>query len=174
MNKNLPLVLAMVVLVSSAFAADKPSAPGEKLGPLAFLAGHTWEAKLPENADGKKRGLRAHFAWGQNHQAIIFTSAFVTDGKPMPYVDGMYLWNPEKRALEMIYSEGDGTLTEGTVHVDGEKLVHEFRQIHADGKVEDYVSHLTPHGSTRWTNEVFARKGGQLIKMVEVEYVLTD
>jgi hypothetical protein len=49
----------------------------------------------------------------------------------------MYVWDPQKNAIEMISSEGDGTLTDGTVHAKDATLVHAFRQMHPDGKVVD-------------------------------------
>jgi hypothetical protein len=171
MIKHLTVSFAFFTLPMHAFSAESLAAPGEKLSPLAFLTAHEWEAKLPDSPDGKKLSIRAHFAWGENHQAIIFHSAFVTDGKLKPYVDGIYVWNPEKHAIAMIYSDGEGTLTDGTVQVKEGKLVHEFRQIHLDGKVDVYASQLTPQGTEKWTNEIFAHKGDQLTKMVELQYV---
>ena len=171
MIKRLLFLFAILSITSPVFPADSPDAPGARLGVLSFLTAHDWEAKLPDSPDGKKRSIHAHFAWAANHQAIVFNSAFVTDGKPMPYVDGMYVWNPQKNAIEMIYSEGDGTLTDGTVHAKDGVLVHEFRQMHPDGKIEEYVSHLTAQGTEKWTNAIFARKGNALTKLVQVEYL---
>jgi hypothetical protein len=171
MNKLLIFPFTILSMAVPGFSAEPPAAPGEKLNPLAFLTAHEWEAKLPDSPDGKKISIRAHFEWGQNHQAVIFNSAFVTDGRSKPYVDGIYVWNPEKQAIGMIYSDDKGTLTDGTVQVKEGTLLHEFRQIHPDGKVEEFASHVTSQGSEKWTNEIFARKGGQLTKIVEVQYV---
>ena len=183
MNISLPikqnLRLAVVILLgllpsSMLFAAAEESpatAPSSPLAPLAFFTAHEWDAKLPDSPDGKKMSIHARFTWAENRQAIRISNQFMIDGKPAPYIDGLYYWNPEKRALMFVYTDAKGGLYEGTVRLEGDKLVHEFQEIHADGKTDLLLARVTPHGTESWDNAIFARKDGALTPLVQVQYL---
>jgi hypothetical protein len=183
MNISIPvkqnLGLALVFLLgllpwSMLFAAAEESpakAPAAPLAPLAFFTAHEWDAKLPDSPDGKKMSIHARFTWAQNKQAICISNQFVIDGKPLPYIDGLYFWNPEKRAIMFVYSNAEGGLFEGTVRIEGDKLVHEFQEIHPDGKIDQLLARVTPHGTDSWDNAIFARKDGALTQLVQVQYL---
>jgi len=173
-NLRLALVLFLSLLPSSmllATAEESPAkAPASPLAPLAFFTAHEWDAKLPDSPDGKKMSIHARFTWAQNKQAICISNQFVIDGKPMPYIDGLYFWNPEKRAIMFVYSDAKGGLFEGTVRLEKGKLVHEFHEIHPDGKIDPLLARVTPHGTDSWDNAIFARKDGALTPLVQVQY----
>jgi hypothetical protein len=153
-------------------AEESPAkAPASPLAVLAFFTAHEWDAKLPDSPDGKKMSIHARFTWAQNKQAICISNQFVIDGKPMPYIDGLYFWNPEKRVIMFVYSNAEGGLFEGTVRLEGDKLVHEFQEIHPDGKIDLLLARVTPHGTDGWGNAIFARKDGALTPLVQVEYL---
>ncbi|HEX4665008.1 MAG TPA: hypothetical protein VH207_00305 [Chthoniobacterales bacterium] len=140
------------------------------LGPIAFLTAHEWDAKLPDSPDGKKKKIHALFTWSQNRQAIRISNQFVIDGKPRPYFDGLYVWDPQQNTIVFWYVDAEGGLTKGTVKIEGGKLVHEFEEIGADGKSSAYVAKVTPQGEASWDNEIFARRGNDLTPMVKVRY----
>jgi hypothetical protein len=183
MNISIPvkqnLGLALVFLLgllpwSMLFAAAEESpakAPAAPLAPLAFFTAHEWDAKLPDSPDGKKMSIHARFTWAQNKQAICISNQFVIDGKPLPYIDGLYFWNPEKRAIMFVYSNAEGGLFEGTVRIEEGKLVHEFQEIHPDGKIDQLLARVTPHDTDSWDNAIFARKDGALTPLVQVQYL---
>jgi hypothetical protein len=175
---NLKRKLFSLLLVSSSIAAltlpalaDPPEKKIESpLAPLTFLTIHEWEAKLPDRPDGKKMKIHARFTWAENRQAILINNHFVVDGKSMPYVEGLYAWNPEKHTIEFWYCDAKGSLTEGTVKLEEGKLVHDFREIASDGKVESLLARVTPLGAVGWENEIFARKDDALTPIVKVRY----
>ena len=175
LNLRLTIVLLLGLLPSSLLpaAAEEPSAkaPVSSLAPLAFFTAHEWDAKLPDSPDGKKMSIHARFTWAQNKQAICISNQFVIDGKPMPYIDGLYFWNPEKRVIMFVYSDAKGGLFEGTVRLEEGKLVHEFQEIHPDGKIDPLLARVTPHGTDSWDNAIFARKDGALTPLVQVQYL---
>lgn len=183
MNISLPMkqdrCLAIVLLLgclpsSMLFAAAEESpakAPASPLAPVAFFTAHEWDAKLPDSPDGKKMSIHAHFTWAENRQAIRISNQFVIDGKPTPYIDGLYFWNPEKRTIMFLYSDAKGSLYEGTVRLEADKLVHEFQEIHPDGKIDLLLARVTPHGTESWDNAIFARKDGTLTPLVQVQYL---
>jgi hypothetical protein len=183
MNISLPMkqnhFLAIIFLLgllpaSVLFAAAEESpakAPASPLAQVAFFTAHEWDAKLPDSPDGKKMSIHASFTWAENRQAIRISNQFVIDGKPTPYIDGLYFWNPEKRTIMFLYSDAKGSLYEGTVRLEGDKLVHEFQEIHADGKIDLLLARVTPHGTDSWDNAIFARKDGALTPLVQVQYL---
>lgn len=150
--------------------APAPAVTSSALEPIAFFTKHEWEAKLPDSADGKKTKIHAQFTWSQSGQAIRISNQFITDGKSRPYVDGLYAWDPQQRAIVFWYVNAEGGLTKGRVKAENGKLVHEFDQIASDGKSSAFVAKVTPQGDDAWDNEIFERKGGRLKPMVKVRY----
>ena len=175
-KNNLGALLALIVCfgwIALARAADEAPAKdsASPLAPLAFLTAHEWDATLPDSPDGKKMSIHARFTWAENRQAIRISNQFVIDGKPVPYIDGIYAWNPEKKALVFVYVGADGGLSDGTVQLEDGKLVHEFREIHSNGKSAQFLARVTPHGTDSWDNAIFARKGDKLTPLVQVQYL---
>src|SRR4051794_14518826 len=91
MNIHFPTAAIALLLLTAVTRAAEPS----RLAPLDFLTAHEWEAKLPDSPDGKKMSIRARFTWAENKQAIRISNQRVIDGKPQPYIEGVYFWNPE-------------------------------------------------------------------------------
>lgn len=155
-----------------AAAGPTPSAmETSPLAPLAFFTAHEWEAKLPDSSEGKKMSIHNRFTWAENRKAIRVSNQFMIDGKPEPYIDGLYAWNPLKKMLVFMYTDAEGNFSEGTVRIEEGKLVHEFQEIHPDGKVDALVARVTPHGSESWDNAIFVRKGDALTPLVQVQYL---
>ena len=174
-NRCLTVLLLLGLLpLSLLFAAAEESpakVPASPLAPVAFFTAHEWDAKLPDSPEGKKMSIHARFTWAENRQAIRISNQFVIDGKPTPYIDGLYFWNPEKRAIMFLYSDVKGSLYEGTVRLEEGKLVHEFQEIHPDVKIYALLERVTQHGTESWDNAIFARKEGTLTPLVQVQYL---
>ena len=118
--------------------------------------------------------IHAQFTWSQNRQAIRISNQFVVDGKARPYIDGLYAWDPQQHAIVFWYVGAEGNLTKGTVKIEGVQLVHSFEETEANGKSSAYVAKVTPHGEESWENEIFARRGSDLVPMVKVRYEIAD
>lgn len=170
-------LVGLTLLLSGAVSRAADPATIERdsspLAPLAFLTAHEWNAKLPDSPDGKKMRIRARFTWSESRQVIRISNQLVTDGKAAPYVEGMYAWHPEKKALWFVYVSAEGNFSEGIVRPEDGKLVHDFREIQKDGSVGDYVARVTPHGTESWDNAIFARNGDTLKPLAQVQYVPT-
>ena len=171
------LMHKIVMLVGATLFAVLPlngqtpaaSLPAE-LGPIAFLTAHEWDARLPDSPEGKKRKIHAQFTWTQNRQAIRISNQFVTDGKPSPYIDGLYAWDPQQHVIVFWYVDAKGSLSTGTVKVEDGKLVHDFQETQLDGKTATFVARVTPQGDRAWENEILARKENTLTAIVKVRY----
>jgi len=129
---------------------------------------------LPDSADGKTIKIHAQFTWSQSGQAIRISNQFVTNGKARPYLEGLYAWDPQQRAIVFWYVDAEGSLTKGRVKAEDGKLVHEFDQIMPDGKSAAYVAKVTRQGEEAWENEIFEQHGAELKPMVKVRYEITD
>ena len=164
--------LNTAVLISA--QTPTPPATSPNLGAIAFLTRHEWEAQLPDTPDGKKRKIHAQFTWSQSGQAIRISNQFVIDGKVRPYLDGLYAWDPQRRAIVFWYADADGGLTKGEVKAENGKLTHEFDQITSDGKSAAYIAKVTPHGEEAWDNEIFERHDDALQPIVKVRYEIAD
>jgi hypothetical protein len=158
----------------AAAAFAQPAATGEKdskLSPIAFLTTTDWLAKLPNRPDGKTVAIHAHFAWSENGHAIRVSNQFVTDGKPAPYIDGIYFWNPQTQTIEFLWSDAEGSLSRGSVTPNDGKLVHDFQVTESNGKTESYVARVTPQKDGSWMNEILVKRNGALTPVVQVTYV---
>ena len=170
--RNFALGFTLVTLASAATRAADPAPAQSLLAPIAMLTTHEWNAQLPDSPDGKKMSIHARFTWSENKQTVRIANELVIDGKPKPYVDGLYYWDPEKKLIAFVYVGAEGDFTAGTVRQENGVLVHEFREVHAaDGKAEEYVARVTPHGNESWDNAIFARHGGALKQIVQVQYL---
>ena len=150
--------------------AQTPAPSAAALEPIAFFTAHEWDAKLPDSPEGKKKKIHARFTWTPSRQAIRISNELVTDGKASPYIDGLYAWDPQQRVIVFWYVSAQGSLTKGTVRMEGGKLVHEFQETQPDGKTAEFVARVTPHGNEGWDNEIFARKANGLTPLVKVRY----
>jgi hypothetical protein len=166
------LLLNIATIVGAQEPASAVTSPA--LSPIAFLTKHEWEARLPDSADGKKIKIHAQFTWSQNGQAIRISNRFVINGKTRPYLDGLYAWDPQRRAIVFWYVDAQGTLTSGRVKTEDGKLVHEFDQVTSDGKSSAFVAKVMPHGEQAWENEIFEQHGSELKPMVKVRYEIAN
>ena len=171
-----PLIHSLVVAVAMSCVVAEPlgknAASTSPLAPLAFFTNHEWTAKLPDGPDGKTVSIHARFTWAENHQSIRISNQFIVNGKPMPYIDGLYVWNPQKKIIMFWYADAEGNLSEGTVTLSEGRLVHEFQEMHGDGKVESFVARVSPLANGGgWDNEILARKEGGLVPVVKVQYL---
>jgi hypothetical protein len=172
-HRVVALIGAGAIAIACAHAqTPTPSAPA--LQAIAFLTTHEWDAKLPDSPEGKKKKIHARFTWAQNGQAIRITNQFITDGKASPYIDGLYAWDPQQHVIVFWYVGAEGSLTKGTVKMEGGKLVHEFQEIQLDGKTAEYVARVTPRGNEAWDNEIFARRANDLTPLVKVRYEIAE
>jgi hypothetical protein len=168
----MPMIVAIIVTLPSS-AQTQSQSTAANLAPMAFLTTHEWDAALPDMPDGKKKRIHAQFSWTQNGQGIRISNQFVTDGKRTPYIDGLYVWDPQERVIRFWYVGAEGAFTKGVVKVEEGKLVHEFQETKPDGKIAEYICHVTPHGETDWENEIFARTEKGLALIVKVRYEAT-
>jgi dipeptidyl aminopeptidase/acylaminoacyl peptidase len=165
--------IALLLVFSARAETPAPTTP-TALEPIAFLTAHEWDAKLPDSPDGKKMKIHAQFTWAQNRQAIRISNQFVTDGKPSPYIDGLYAWDPRQKAIVFWYVDAKGSLSTGTVKTAEGKLVHEFEETQPDGKTASYVARVTRQGDGAWENEILAWKDKALVTVVKVRYEATE
>ena len=163
------LLIVPVIRGDDPPATAKPSA-ASPLKPMAFLVGGEWEAKLPAQPDGRQISILAHFTWANNHQVIRISNVFATGGKSVPYIDGMYAWQPQKRVIVFWYVDSQGGLYEGTVKPEAGALVHEFQLTDSKGEVSQFTARQSLDGTNAWVNEIFTRKDGKLESEVKVRY----
>jgi hypothetical protein len=172
--KVLPLIGVLALATQHANGQTPAATTPAPLSPIAFLTSHEWDAKLPDSSDGKKMKIHAQFTWTQNRQAIRISNQFVTDGKAVPYIDGLYAWDPQQHVIVFWYVDAKGSLSKGTVKVEDGKLVHEFQETQPDGKIASYVARVTPHGEQGWENEILARGEKGLTPLVKVRYEVAE
>ena len=169
--KNLLACILLGCAMSLRAADEKPAAPASPLAPVASLVGGLWVAELPPQGNNAPMKLEARFEWTENHQAVRFESAFVQAGKRSPYTSGIYVWNPAKQKIAIVYTDFSGSLTEGLITLEGQVLENELTLTHADGKAEPVRVRLTKSGADGFTNEIFVQKDGAMVPFITVKYL---
>jgi len=179
--RGFTLASILSLLIAAPGRADDPPAPqkastaetspaASPLDLLAFLVGGEWEAKLPAQSDGKQVSILAHFTWVNNRRAIRISNVYALGVKTAPYIEGMYVWHPQKRAIVFWYVDSQGGLYEGTVKPENGGLLHEFQMTDPKGEVTEFSARQTQDGTNAWINEIFLRKDGKLEPEIKVRY----
>jgi hypothetical protein len=153
-------------------AADAPTnaAPASVFAPIDFLPGGVWRGDLPSGTNEIKTQIEAKYEWTGNHQAIRFETAWVTGDKRRPYCSGMYVWNAEKKQIEVIYTDSKGGLVEGTLAVEGEIRQTDLKLVDNSGKVQTLHSKMTHPDPTTFINEMSMKRGDDWQKLITVRY----
>ena len=108
--------------------------------------------------------------WAANHQGIHFDGTFIADGKRSPYTSGMYAWNPTMKQLVFLYTDNEGSLSEGSITNENGVIVHDFTVAEANGTISKIQARITFESSNVFTNEIFKSKEGKWEKFVSVRY----
>ena len=165
--KTIVRLVFVWLAMASVRAAEMKESP---LAPLASLVGGLWVGDLPPQGNVPMK-IELRFAWAENRQAVRFDSNFVQGDKRSPYTSGLYVWNPAKGRIGIVYTDFSGSLTEGTITREGEVLVNDLLVTHPDGKSEPVRVRLTKSGPDAFTNEIFVEKNGAWAPFVTVHYV---
>lgn len=154
-------------LVASRAVAAEPS----PYTPLAFLVDHTWLGHLPDGPQGPGPAIKLKANWAANHQGIDFDSTFMMPGGQLiPYTSGLYAWDPAKKQLLFLYTDAEGSLTQGTVRAEKETLIHDFAVAEKDGTTSKVQARITPQGANAYLNEIYRWQDGTWKKFVTVRY----
>jgi hypothetical protein len=168
---RLVLILLLSIVVSDLRGTNSaPATPESPFAPIAFLAGGVWRGKLPPPPQGGELSIELKADWAANHQGIRFDGTFIADGKRSPYTSGIYGWDAARKQIVFLYSDAEGSLTEGAIAVENGALVHRFNVTHVDGKIEKAQATITPTGPDTYTNDIFVEKDGIWKKVVSVTY----
>ena len=165
------VALAALSVVSGAAADTQTNAtPVSTLAPIEFLVGGTWHGDLASATNEPKMAIESKFEWTGNHQGIRFDSTWVINGKGFPYSSGIYMWNPEKKQIAIVYNDAKGALTEGFVEFAGPVLLHNLREVDISGKVEMVQAKMTHLDAQTFVNEIYTLTQGHWQKIVSVRY----
>jgi len=164
------LGLVVLFLSGSVFAEEAAPAASSPLAPLESLVGGVWVATVPMPKDQVPLQIETRYVWADNHQAIRFGSTFLRGGKRLPYTDGFYAWNAEKRKIAIFYTDSGGGLVEGLITPEGEVLLNELVSTTADGGKLQIQARVTKDGPDAYTNAIFMQKDGGWAPFVTVRY----
>lgn len=174
MKLSFPLIaLLLFVAPRAPLASAQPTQAASPLEPLAFWVGGSWLGSVPGGPDGTVRRLESQFSWMENRQAIRFDSFMIVGDRRSPYCSGIYGWHPEKKSLVFWYYDAAGTFYEGTVAVEGDRLVHDFTTTARSGAQTRYRANITAQRPDVWVNEILQPEGEGWKHLVTVRYERT-
>ena len=165
------VVIIVISLTSwKAAGADTNAVPVSPFAPIEFLVGGTWHGDLPSAPNEPKGGIESKFEWAGNHQGIRFESAWVIGDKRRPYCSGIYVWNPGKQQLEIVYTDSKGALIEGSVKLADSVIQHDLKIVDKTGKEDLIQARMTHPDAMTYVNEIYMMEDGKWQKLVSVRY----
>ncbi len=167
-TRSAPAVLLATILFSIPGLAIAQTSSENPLNQIAWLVGGKW------TADGENEGKPFHVelscSWGDNKRVIVFTTRFRKDGKLVPVYTGIYAWHPAKKKLVFLYTDNEGSLTEGEATASGERLDQVFQIVGADGVAHPFRSAIVRRGSDAYDWNVQREKDGTWVEIFGLKY----
>jgi len=139
-------LLAVMTCLASALNSETQPATPNPIDQLSWMMGGRWTAEGDKGPDGKPFYVESKFSWAENHQALKFTTWFLTDGKLVPVYSGLYAWHPAKKKFKFLYTDDKGALTEGEATWSGNHLEQEFQIVGVDGTAHTLRSTIVRTG----------------------------
>jgi hypothetical protein len=166
-------VTLLVTIVFSISGPAKPQiqAPAENpLNQIAWLVGGKWIADGDKGPDGTPFHVELSCSWGDNRRVIQFTTMFRINGKLVPVYTGLYAWHPAKKKLVFLYTDNQGSLTEGEASMTGDRLEQEFQIVGADTTAHVFRSTIVRRGSDDYDWNVLHEKDGAWVEIFALKY----
>ncbi len=164
-------VLAAAILAVAAPTKSQSQAPGDNpLNQLAWMIGGKWVADGDKGPDGKPFHVESTITWGDNGRVIKFTTLFREDGRLVPVYSGIYAWHPAKKKLVFLYTDNQGSLTEGEAVMNGDRLEQEFRIVGADGVARPFRSTIVRCGTDDYDWTVLRERDGAWAETFGLKY----
>jgi hypothetical protein len=130
-----------------------------QLAPYEFLIGE-WDVKASET--GPPAAI-IRVRWGPNHSYIWYASSLIFDGREDPHLEGILVWNAQRKNLDMLFSmdlrsgqvQEQGTMTVGA---DG-TIVRDITAVYGEGARGIGLPVIGPEGATAHFRETYKRIG---------------
>ncbi len=159
------LAAVLALTATTGFAQAAPNLLDQKLG---WCAGE-WRA-AGKGPDGKPMTVEVRTRWSENHRALVFDVAFVSETRRTQAYHGMYVWNPEKQAPVMYQVNDEGVLTEGEISWEGATQIQNNRGFSAPGMTFRSRTTLTRDGNDAYDWHAFFEKDGKFIEVLHLRY----
>ena len=164
------LAASFFSMARSATGSAAPEASQNPLDQIGWLVGGKWSADGDKGPDGKPFHVELTCSWGDNKRTILFTTQFRVDGKMVPVYTGLYAWHPGKKKVIFVYTDNEGSLTEGEAAMTGDRLEQEFRIVDADGTARPFRSTIVRRGPDDYDWNVQHEKDGTWVEMFALKY----
>jgi hypothetical protein len=164
------LLMATSLGIATPLQSQDPAVPLNPLDQLAWMVGGKWAADGDKGPDGKPFHVEWTCAWGENHRVLKFVTRFMIDGRLVPVYVGLYAWHPGKKKLVFVYTDNEGSLTEGEAVVTGDRVEQEFQIAEVSGTVNTFRSTIVHTGPDSYDWNVQHQKDGAWTVMFALKY----
>jgi hypothetical protein len=153
------MIISLVLLVAANMRAADPLA--KELEPLRPFIGKTWRGEFKDSAPAKPRVDVAKWERALNGKAVRILHS-VNDGSYGG--ESIIMWNSKNQSLEFHYFTTAGFMTQGTMKVDGRKIITREKVTGANVTEVEATTELLPDGKLRVSAQHFKngeRTGGR-------------
>ena len=148
---NMKTLIAALAVVASV-AADAADTLAKELEPLQPFIGKTWKAHFKNSTPEKPRIDVAKWERALNGQAVRILHS-VNDGSYGG--ESIIMWNKKNQRIEYHYFTTAGFMTQGTMKVEGKKLITRETVIGGEVTEVEATNELTADGKLRVTAQYF-------------------
>ena len=161
------LAAGLLFAISTTVAMGQAGSPADPLAPVAWLAGGTWKAEVPNPAGGANTKIEQRMERTLGGKAIRFSTKF----NGVEQYQGFFAYDAAKKQIVFAYPSADGGVTMGTAsEAPGGEVVMDFTISNADGTSDVYQVRMKKADADDYTWSLFANAGGRLTPMFEVKY----
>ncbi|RMD88592.1 MAG: hypothetical protein D6813_11865 [Calditrichaeota bacterium] len=137
MHKKIIFLLLFIYFSSGLAQSERDTA----LQQIMKLFGGRWIGK-GTSPSGEKIVSTLNFSWTLNHKFIKVKNELKRGKKNVLVAEATYGWHPVLRQVLFWSFDQDGSIHEGSAKIEGQALVHEWRAIQGNGRIQDFRSRL--------------------------------
>ena len=162
------LAAGLLFAMSASVAMGQANAVVDPLAPVAWLAGGTWKAEVPNPNGGANTKIEQKMERALGGKAIRFATTF----NGVEQYEGFFSWDAAKKQIVFSYPSATGDVTNGVAaEAPAGGVVMDFTIDNADGTAAKYEVRIKKAGADDYTWSLFtASATGALVPMFEVKY----
>ena len=156
----------LVVLVCAGVACGEAARTADPMAPVSWMAGK-WVGEVKAPGDAKATVIASTFEPVLGGKMLKIQTSF--DGKGT--YEGMFGYDPEKKAIAFWYLTAEGESVTGTVIPQAEYLLFDFEIAKPGEKSQHLQTHIHQDDANHYTWALFAdTKGTGWVKLFDVHY----
>lgn len=169
MKTRMMIVVGAVIFLGIAAPIFTQQPPENPLDELAWLVGGKWVAEI-KTPKGDSMTVETTFEWSGHKKALKYAIAFKSKEATVPQYEGLYWWNPAKKALTLLQLDRQGNMTEAVLTVEKGKFFQKNTLTRPDGKTQEQRAQFERVNDDTFLFKAFVQKDDEWVEAVAFQY----